>query len=68
MSRFDQFQIKHVYRQANCCADTLARMGVEQDSSFLSFTCPPVGIRNRSDFDVSGLYSVRLGSDLNSVF
>ena len=22
MSRFDQVQIKHVYRQANCCADT----------------------------------------------
>ena len=42
-------------------------MGVEQDSSFVSFTCPSVGIRNSLDFDVAGLYSVRLGSDLNSV-
>lgn len=68
MSRFGQVQIKHIYRQANCYADALAKMGAEQDISFLSFTCPPVDIRNTLDFDVSGLFSVRHGPELNSAF
>ena len=67
MSRFDQVQVKHIYRQANCYADALARMGAEQDSSFLYFPCPPEDIRSRLEFDGSGLYSVRLDSDLNFV-
>ena len=66
LSRFDQVQVKHVYRQANGCADGLAKMGAEQESSFLFFPCPPEDIRNRIEFDGSGLYSVRLGADLNA--
>lgn len=43
-------------------------MGAEQDISFLSLTCPLVDIRNTLDFDVSGLFSVRHGLELNSDF
>ena len=67
ISRLDQVQIKHIYRQANRCADALARMGAEQDISFLSLSCPPVDIRNSLDFDLSGLYSIRHGPELNLV-
>ena len=67
MSKFDQVQVNHIYRQDNCCANALARMGAEQDISFLSLSCPPVDIRNSLDFDLSGLYSIRHGPELNLV-
>jgi len=67
MTSFDQVQVQHIYRQANGCADGLAKMGAEQESSFLCFSCPPEDIRSRIDFDGSGLYLVRRGADLISV-
>ena len=67
LSRFDQVQVKHVYRQANGCADGLAKMGAEQESSFSCFSCPPDDIRSRIDFDGSGMYLVRRGADLYAV-
>lgn len=67
MSRFDHVQVNHIYHQANSCADALARMGAKQDSSFLFFPCSLEDIRSRLVFDGFGLYSIRLGFDLNSV-
>lgn len=65
VSRFCHVKFKHCSRQANRCADILARMGVEQEPSFISFDCPPVDIRNCLDFDLSGMYSNRLCLELN---
>ena len=67
MSRFDQVQVNHVYRQANGYANGLAKMGAEQESSFLCFPCPPEDIRSRIEFDGSSLYSIRLGANLKVV-
>ena len=67
MTRFDQVQVHHIYRQANGCADGLAKMGAEKESSFLCFPCPLEDIRSRIDFDGFGLYLVRRGADLNAV-
>ena len=41
---FQQIQIKHCYRQANRCADMLAKMGVEQEIELLNHLSPPVDI------------------------
>ena len=67
ISRLGQVQIKHIYRKAYRCANALARMGVEQDISFLSLSCSPLDIRNSLDFDLSGLYSIKHCPELNLV-
>ena len=67
MTRFDQVQVHHIYRQANGCADGLAKLGAEQESSFSCFSCSPEDIRSRIDFDGSGMYLVRRGADLYAI-
>ena len=56
MRRFRQIQVRHCYRQANRCADMLARMGNDQEHDFISFDCPHVDIRNIVDEDSARLY------------
>ena len=46
----------HCFRQANRCADILARMSIEQDVDFISYNCPPVDIRSFLDKDAVGLF------------
>ncbi|KAL0001474.1 hypothetical protein SO802_015255 [Lithocarpus litseifolius] len=60
--RFQQVQIKHCFRQANRCADFLARMSFDQVSDFISFICLPEDIRNLLEEDVAGLYVNRVYS------
>ena len=45
MGLFQQVQVKHCYRQANRCADMLARLGTVQALSFVSFDSPPEDVR-----------------------
>ena len=54
--RFQQVQLLHCFRQANRCADMLARMSIEQDVDFISYNCPPVDIRSFLDEDAVGLF------------
>ena len=56
MRRFRQIQVRHCYRQANRCADMLARMSTDQEHDFISFDCPHVDIRNIVDEDSAGLF------------
>ncbi|XP_030939536.1 uncharacterized protein LOC115964342 [Quercus lobata] len=56
LSCFQQIQIKHCYRQANRCADLLAKMGVEQEIDFLIFLNPPVDVLQILQDDRIGLY------------
>ena len=60
MLQFQQVQLRHCFRQANCCADVLARMSTDQDAEFISFSCPPVDIRSMLDEDAIGLYVNRV--------
>ena len=46
----------YYFRQANCCANILARMSIEQDVDFISYNCPPVDIRSCLDEDAVGLF------------
>ena len=58
--RFQQIQIKHCFRQANRCADLLARMSLDQVTDFVSFNCPPVDIRGIVEEDIVGRFVSRL--------
>jgi len=58
--RFQQIQIKHCYRQANRCADLLAKMGVEQEIDLIKYISPPVDVLQTLQDDRDGLYINRI--------
>ena len=60
---FQQIQIKHCYRQANRCADMLAKMGVEQEIELLNLLSPPMDILQVLQDDRDGLYVNRTCHD-----
>ena len=66
-SRFQQIQFNHCYRQANWCADMLARIGAEQESDFILFSSPPVDLFKALEDDCNGVYFNRLCTDLDIV-
>ena len=49
-----QVQIKHCYREANRCADFMARKGTVQDQSFIFFESPPEDMIGFVEFDPIG--------------
>ena len=51
VARFQHIRFNHCYRQANCCADLLARMGAIQVLDFISFSSPSVDICNAFEDD-----------------
>ncbi|XP_065617460.1 uncharacterized protein LOC136062392 [Quercus suber] len=55
-----RIQFKHCFREANRCADALARMGGFLDVDFTVFESPPVDISSFLDFDCNGLFLSRL--------
>lgn len=59
LTRIPQVRFKHCYREANRCADGLARMGGQQSVDFIVYDCPPVEIQSIIDFDVSGMFLSR---------
>ena len=64
MGRFHQVQVKHCYRQANRCADRLARLRTVQTLNFICFDSPPEDIRNVLDKDFNGRFFNRICNDL----
>ncbi|KAL0006038.1 hypothetical protein SO802_013599 [Lithocarpus litseifolius] len=59
LSSFNQVRIQHIFREANMCADQLARLGSLQASEFVLFSCPPLDIKDAFEADSLGLYSNR---------
>lgn len=55
-SRIPQTRFNHCYREANRCADVLAKTGSQQTSDFILSDNPPVDLQTFVDFDCSGLY------------
>ena len=49
-------RFKHCYREANRCADNLARVGSQQSPDFLLFYSPHVGVELVFNSDFNGLY------------
>ena len=54
MKNIPQVRLKHYYREANHCADTLAKFGANMEDDFVVFESPPSLI-------VSLLHSDKLG-------
>ena len=59
-SRIPQVCVKHCFRQANRCADSLARMSFSLDSVFSSFHSLPVDLLDVIEDDLNGVYVNRL--------
>ena len=55
-SRIPQIRVKHCFRQANRCADSLARMNFSLDSAFYSFHSPLVDLLDVFEDDLNGVY------------
>ena len=60
IAQFHQIRINHCYREANRCADTLARMGTNQSQEFVLFHSPPMDLEFALLSDFNGLYYPRL--------
>ena len=55
-----QVRVKHYFRQANRCTDSLARMSFSLDCDFSSFLCLPVDLSDVFENDLNGVYVTRL--------
>ena len=60
MTRFQQVQVKHCYRQANHCVNLMARLGAEQELEYRLFSSPPVDLAKALEDDCNGVFSNRL--------
>ena len=68
MTRFQQVQVKHCYRQANRCADLMPRLGADQELDYILFTSPPVDLAKALEDDCNGVFFNRLCTKLDVVF
>ena len=59
ISLFQNVRIKHCFRQANQCADGLARMSFSLNADFLIFDSPPMDIIDVFEGDLSGRSFIR---------
>ena len=62
VTQIPQVRFRHVYREANRCADHLAKLGSLMDVDFAIFSCPPVDILPIFEADCHGLFVRRLCS------
>ena len=53
LEKFEGVSIKHVYREANMCADLLAKAGCDQLQDFVLFCTPPAHVLEVLRFDLS---------------
>jgi ribonuclease HI len=53
MESFELCSLKHIFREANGCADLLAKTGCVQSSDFLAFSNAPAHVLEALAFDVS---------------
>ena len=60
MERFEECSLKHIFREANGCADLLAKTGCDQSSDFISFSNAPAYVLEALAFDVSNATRFRL--------
>ena len=60
ISRIPQTRCKHVYREANRCADFLVKVGTSIEGDFIVFHSPPVDLISILEDDVIGVHVNRL--------
>uniref|UniRef100_A0A2N9H633 CCHC-type domain-containing protein n=1 Tax=Fagus sylvatica TaxID=28930 RepID=A0A2N9H633_FAGSY len=62
LNRFEQVSVIHIYREANSCADALAKAGGDQALDFITFNAPPLFVMEAFTFDCSNNLCTRLVS------
>jgi hypothetical protein len=60
MERFELSSLKHIFREANGCADLLAKAGCDQQPNFISFSNSPAHVLEALSFDVLNVTWFRL--------
>ena len=68
MTRFQQVQLKHCYRQANQCVDLMAKLGADQELEYILFSSPLVDLAKALEDDCNGFFFNRLCIDLDVDF
>ena len=67
-NRIPHLHIRHIYREADKCADRLAKLGLHQSLDFVIHSNPPMDIIANYEADCQGLFVNRLCPDsCNSV-
>ena len=57
---FPRSRVRHVFREANFCADAMAKRGVSQADDFVVFDFPPFeDVNSFVNSDMYGLYTLR---------
>lgn len=64
MQRIPRVKIQHCFREANKCADALARRGTLLSQDFLVFTSPPTDVALLISLDVVGTLYERVHSNV----
>jgi hypothetical protein len=67
LSQLPQVKVLHCYREANFCADALAKMGTSLEQDFILYPLPPTHVIPLLDKDILGLFCNRLCNSLSNV-
>uniref|UniRef100_A0A7N2MG54 AP2/ERF domain-containing protein n=1 Tax=Quercus lobata TaxID=97700 RepID=A0A7N2MG54_QUELO len=59
-TRIPQTSFRHIYKEANKCADFLAKLGTLIESDFIVLSSPPMDLSSILEADANGLYVNRL--------
>ena len=57
---FTNLVVRYVFREANQCADTLTKIGLHLNSSFVTFVDPSLVMEDLLAFDKAQLYCTRM--------
>ena len=60
LKKFPNLRIEHLYKEANQCADALARIGSTSDVPFLLFAHPPPVVDRLCTLDIERAFCNRL--------
>ena len=60
LERFERYTLHHIFREANGCADALAKAACAQIVDFISFTSAPAHVLEALAFDSSSVTRIRL--------
>ena len=60
LRKFPNLRIEHVYKEANQCADALARIGSNSDVPLILFAHPPPVVDRLCTLDTEGAFCNRL--------
>ena len=59
-AQISQLRVRHIYREANRCADLLAKLGTSIVSDYVEFPSPPVDLMHVLEDDACGMAVNRL--------